>query len=145
MKEVELLAPAKDLETGICAINSGADAVYIGADNFGARVNAANSLDDIKKLVEYAHKFFVKIHVTINTIMSDSELEDAVKLINKLYEIGVDAIIVQDMGILQKAIEGKLAPIQLHMSTQCDNRSLEKAKFFDNVGASRVILARELS
>lgn len=145
MNKIELLAPAKDINTAIAAINCGADAVYIGADSFGARVNAANNLDDIKKLVDYAHKFYVRVHVTINTILTNAELNDAIKLINKLYEIGVDAIIVQDMGILQAAIEEKIPPIQIHMSTQCDNRSLEKVKFFDSVGASRVILARELS
>jgi putative protease len=145
MKTVELLAPAKNLETALAAINCGADAVYIGASDFGARKNAPNSLEDIEKLVNYAHIFNVKVHVTVNTILSDDELIDAINLINKLYEIGVDAIIVQDMGILKSAIDGKLPPIQLHMSTQCDNRTLEKVKFFDKVGVSRVILAREMS
>ena len=145
MKSVELLAPAKNLEIAIAAINSGADAIYIGAQSFGARKNAPNPLSDIEKLVNYAHKFYVKIHVVINTILNDSELSEAVTLINKLYDIGVDAIIVQDMGLIEMAAEGKLPPIQLHASTQCNNRTLEKAKFFEEVGVSRVILARELS
>lgn len=145
MNRVELLAPAKDKQTAISAINAGCDAVYIGADLFGARKFASNSLDDIKQVVDYAHKFYVKVHVTINTILTDSELFQAQKLIHQLYEIGVDAIIVQDMGIFQLALEGKLPPIELHASTQCDNRTLEKVKFFDDMGISRVILARELS
>lgn len=145
MKKVELLSPAKDKQTAIAAINSGCDAIYIGATNFGARKNAPNSLEDIKEIVDYAHKFYVRVHVTINTILTDDELKKAEKLINQLYKMGVDAIIVQDMGILKLAIDGKLPPIELHMSTQCDNRTLEKVKFFDNLGASRVILARELS
>ena len=141
----ELLAPAKDVQTAISAINSGCDALYIGAQNFGARQNAGNSLEDIKEVVEHAHKFNVKVHVTVNTILNDDELKQATILINNLYDIGVDAIIVQDMGILKAAIDGKLPPIPLHMSTQCDNRTLEKVKFFDEIGVSRVILARELS
>ena len=145
MKCVELLAPAKNLETAIAAINSGADAIYIGANDFGARKNAPNSLQDIEKLVNYAHKFYVSVHVVINTILNNEELNRAVKMVNDLSAIGVDAIIVQDMGLLKAAIEGKIPPIQLHMSTQCDNRTFEKVKFFDNVGVSRVILARELS
>ena len=144
-RKTELLAPAKDLATGIAAINSGADAVYIGSSSFGARHAAANSLDDIKKLVQYAHKFNVKIHVTINTILTDQELSKAKELIEKLYEIGVDAIIVQDMGLINLAIQNKLPPIVLHASTQCDNRNINKVKFFENIGLSRVILARELS
>lgn len=145
MKKVELLAPAKDKETAIAAINCGADAVYIGASSFGARAAAGNCLDDLKEVVDYAHKFYARVHVTLNTILSDEELDASADLIKKLYETGVDAIIVQDTGILQLAIDGKLPPIPVHMSTQCDNRTLEKAKFFDNIGVSRVILARELS
>lgn len=145
MKYVELLAPAKNLETAIAAINSGADAIYIGAEEFGARKNAPNPLSDIEKLVNYAHKFYVRIHVVINTILNDLELEKAIELVNNLYNIGVDAIIVQDMGLIKAAIDGKLPPIQIHASTQCDNRTLEKAKFFNDLGLSRVILARELS
>jgi putative protease len=145
MNKIELLAPAKNLETAITAIDCGADAVYIGADSFGARVNANNNLDDIKALVDYAHKYYVRVHVTINTILNDSELSKAKELIFKLYDIGVNAIIIQDFGLLELANKGLLPPIQIHMSTQCDNRTLEKAKFFDSIGASRIILARELS
>ena len=145
MKYTELLAPAKDKDTAIAAINSGADAVYIGAPAFGARASAGNSIDDIKEIVEFAHIFNVKVHVTINTILKDNELPLAVELIRKLYDIGVDAIIVQDMGIVNLAVENKLPPIVLHASTQCNNRTLEKVKFFEDIGFSRVILARELS
>ena len=145
MNEVELLAPAKNLETAIAAINSGADAIYIGANNFGARVNASNPLDDIEKLVNYAHKFYVRVHVTINTILNNEELNSAIELVKNLYNIGVDAIIVQDMGLIKASIDGKIPPIQIHASTQCDNRTLEKVKFFNDIGVSRVILARELS
>ena len=145
LKKVELLAPAKDKKTAITAINSGCDAIYIGAQNFGARKKVPNSLEDIKEIVDYAHKFYVKVHVTVNTILTDDELVEAQKLIQNLYDIGVDAIIVQDMGIFKLAVEGKLPPIALHASTQCDNRTLEKVKFFDNMGVFRVILARELS
>ncbi len=143
--KTELLAPAKDLETGLAAVNFGADAVYIGAKSFGARHSAGNSLDDIKKLVDYAHLFNVKIHVTVNTILTDDELYQAVDLINELYKINVDAIIVQDMGIINLAIKGKLPPILIHASTQCNNRTIEKVQFLENIGVSRVILARELS
>lgn len=140
-KTIELLAPAKDKKTAFAAIDCGADAVYIGSPKFGARVNASNSLDDIKEVVEYAHKFRVKVYVTINTIMSDDELREAVELIYQLYDIGVDALIVQDMGLL----ECKLPPIKLFASTQCHNSTLEKVKFLEKTGFSRVILARELS
>ena len=145
MKKTELLAPAKDKKTAISAINCGADAVYIGALNFGARKNAPNSLEDIKEIVDYAHRFYAKVHVTINTILSDEELQEAAELIRQLYKIGVDAIIVQDMGIIELAQRGEIPPIVLHASTQCNNRTLDKVKFFDEIGISRVILARELS
>lgn len=145
VQKVELLAPAKDKKTAITAINSGCDAIYIGASNFGARKKVPNSLEDIKEIVDYAHKFYVKVHVTVNTILTDDELIQAKELIQKLYDIGVDAIIVQDMGIFKLAIDNELPPIALHASTQCDNRDLEKVKFFDDMGVSRVILARELS
>ena len=143
-KKVELLAPAKDLETAIAAINYGADAVYIGASSFGARKMAGNNLEDIRKLIEYAHVFNVKIHVTVNTILTDEELLKAKDLIWDLYKIGADAIIVQDMGLINLAIKGELPPILIHASTQCNNRTLKKVKFFENIGISRVILAREL-
>ena len=141
LRKVELLAPAKNLECAVSAINYGADAVYIGASSFGARHNACNNLEDIKSLVDYAHKFYVKVFCTVNTILDDKEILEAKKLIEKLYEIGVDAIIIQDFGLLNI----DLPPIPLHASTQCDNRSLQKVKFFEKVGLERVILARELS
>ena len=115
-KTVELLAPAKNLETGIAAIDCGADAVYIGASSFGARHLAGNNLEDIKKLVEYAHLFDVKVHVTVNTILTDGELREAKNLVWQLYEIGVDAIIVQDMGLINLAIKGEFPPIPIHLS-----------------------------
>ena len=147
--KLELLVPAKDKETAIAAINAGADAIYIGASSFGARKSAGNSLDDIKEVVEYAHKFWTRVHITLNTILTDSELNDAINLIYKLSEINVDDIIVQDFGILEKlleenAFEQKNIP-EIHMSTQCDNYKIEKIKFLNNIGISRVILARELS
>jgi len=145
MNKVELLAPAKDKQTAIAAINCGADAVYIGAAAFGARKNVPNSLKDIKELVDYAHKFYAKVYATINTILTNDELIQAEKLIKDLYKIGVDAIIIQDFGILELAANGTLPPITIHMSTQCDNRLTEKIKFFEDIGVSRVILARELS
>lgn len=138
---IELLAPAKNLEYGIAAIDCGADAVYIGAPKFGARVNAANSVEDIKSLVNYAHQYFAKVYVTINTILFDNELKDVEKLIKELYSIGVDAIIFQDMAILGM----NLPPIQLFASTQTNNYELDRIKFLDKVGVDRIILARELS
>ncbi len=141
MKKYELLAPAKNLEYGKLAINCGADAVYIGANKFGARSTASNSPDEIKKLIDYAHKYFAKVYVTINTILNDKEIEEARQLIYTLYEAGADAIIIQDMGLL----EMDLPPIQLFASTQAHNNSVEKVKFLEKVGFKRVILARELS
>ncbi len=143
--KTELLAPAKNKQTAFTAINCGADAIYIGASNFGARKNAPNSLDDIKDIVDYAHKFYVKVFVTLNTILTDDELLQAKELIHKLYEIGVDALIVQDFGILELAKNGELPPIPLHASTQCNNRDFEKVDFFKELGLKRIILARELS
>ena len=143
--KIELLAPAKNKECAVTAINYGADAVYIGANSFGARQNASNNIEDIKEIVEYAHKFYVKIYCTVNTILDYNEILQADKLIENLYKIGVDGIIIQDMGILELAIQGKLPPIPLYASTQCDNRNLDKVKFFDEIGIQRVILARELS
>lgn len=145
LRKTELLAPAKNKIAAFAAINSGADAVYIGAPAFGARVAASNSFEDIQEIVNFAHKFNVKVHVTVNTILKDEELPEAVKLIEKLYEIGVDAIIIQDAGLMKLAVENKLPPIVLHASTQCNNRSLEKIKFLEEVGFSRAVLARELS
>jgi len=140
----ELLAPAKDKQTAFAAIDCGADAVYIGAPRFGARKNVPNTLEDIKEVVDYAHKFWAKVFVTMNTILTDSELDEAVELAKKLQEIGVDALIIQDMGLLNKLIDLHL-PLPIHMSTQCDNYLPQKVKFFNDIGVSRVILARELS
>lgn len=140
-KRIELLSPAKNLEIGVAAINHGADAVYIGYKQFGARAAAGNSLIDIEKLVQYAHLFNAKVYVTLNTILYDNELAEVQELINKFYLMGVDAIIIQDMAIL----EMDLPPIALHASTQAHNKSLEKVKFLEQVGLSRVVLARELS
>lgn len=141
MISLELLCPAKDYETGVAAINHGADAVYIGASHFGAREDAGNSLDDIEKLVKYAHPFNVRVYVTVNTIVFDNEIDQVKKLIEELYKLKVDAIIIQDMGIL----EMDLPPIAIYASTQTHNDSVEKVKFIESVGFSRVILARELS
>ena len=140
--KTELLSPAKDKETAFAAIDCGADAVYMGAAAFGARKNAPNSLADIRDVVNYAHKFRVKVFITLNTILTDSELDEAVTLAGELDKIGVDALIVQDMGLLEKI---KTIGIPVHISTQADNRDLEKVSFFNNLGAARVVLARELS
>jgi len=141
MRKIELLSPAKNLECGLAAINHGADAVYIGAPLFSARAAAGNSIEDIAELVRYAHRFRSKVLVALNTVLTDAQLEDAQKLIHQIYEIGADALIVQDMGILQL----DLPPIALHASTQTDNRTVEKVKFLQDVGFSRVVLARELT
>lgn len=138
---LELLSPARDTAIAREAILHGADAVYIGGPGFGARHNASNSLQDIAELVPFAHRFGAKIFITLNTILHDDELEPAQKLITNLYDAGVDALIVQDMGILQLDIP----PIELHASTQCDIRSVEKAKFLSDVGFSQIVLARELN
>jgi putative protease len=141
IREIELLAPAKNLTTGIAAINAGADAIYIGASKFGARRAASNSLEEIGKLIDYAHQFRVKVYVTINTILYDSELKEVSDLIWQLYDLKTDGIIIQDMGIL----EMDLPPIPLIASTQTDNYLLERVKFLEEIGFKRVILARELS
>jgi len=141
MRKIELLAPAKNLETGIAAINFGADAVYIGPEKFSARAAAANSLDDIEKLVSHAHLYKAKVYATINTILYDSELEEAEKLITDLYNRGIDAVIIQDMGILEMT----LPPVELHASTQTDNYDIERIKFLDSIGFPRIVLSRELS
>ena len=139
--QIELLAPARDTVIGMEAINHGADAVYIGGPSFGARSSADNSVSDIGRLVHHAHRFNSRIFVTLNTILRDDELEGARKLAWQLYDAGVDALIVQDMGLL----EVDLPPIELHASTQCDIRTTEKARFLGNVGFSQMVLARELS
>ena len=127
--KTELLAPAKDKETAFAAIDCGADAVYIGASSFGARQNACNSLNDIRQVIEYAHKFWVKVFVTVNTILTDSELDKSVELVKELDKIGADGVLVQDMGLLKRLMELHLT-IPIHASTQCDNRDEEKVKFF---------------
>ncbi|EKM0530237.1 peptidase U32 family protein [Cronobacter turicensis] len=138
---LELLSPARDTAIAREAILHGADAVYIGGPGFGARHNASNSLQDIAELVPFAHRFGAKVFITLNTILHDDELEPARKLIGQLYDAGVDALIVQDMGIMELDIP----PIELHASTQCDIRSVEKAKFLSDAGFSQIVLARELN
>lgn len=140
-RRIELLAPAKNLECGVAAIDHGADAVYIGGPAFGARIAAGNSLDDIAELVKYAHLFRVKVYVTVNTILKDEELEQTRRMIGALYCMGVDALIVQDMALL----EMDLLPIPLHASTQMDNRTVEKVRFEQQIGFQQTVLARELS
>lgn len=140
-RPIELLAPAKNLECGIEAINHGADAVYIGAPRFGARAAAGNSIEDIMALVEHAHLYNARIYVTVNTILHDEELPETEKMIWELYRAGVDALIIQDMGITRL----NLPPIALHASTQMDNRTPEKVKFLSDIGFRQVVLARELS
>ena len=140
-QHLELLSPAKTAEIGREAILHGADAVYIGGPSFGARHNASNTVSEIAGLVEFAHKYHARIFVTLNTILHDAELEPARKLIGEFYDAGVDALIVQDMGLL----ELDLPPIDLHASTQCDIRTPEKARFLADVGFSQIVLARELT
>ncbi|WP_069086506.1 peptidase U32 family protein [Pseudomonas sp. TCU-HL1] len=138
--QLELLSPARDVNIAREAILHGADAVYIGGPSFGARHNACNEVADIARLVEFAHQFHVRVFVTLNTILHDDELEPARKLIHQLYDAGVDALIVQDMGVLELDIP----PIELHASTQTDIRTLERARFLDQAGFSQLVLAREL-
>ena len=139
--QIELLSPARDADIGIEAVNHGADAVYIGGPSFGARTSADNRVQDIARLVRHAHRFGSRIFVTMNTILRDDELEPARKLAWQLYDAGVDALIVQDMGLL----ELDLPPIQLHASTQTDIRTPEKARFLQDAGLSQIVLARELT
>jgi len=141
MRKVELLAPAKDLSIGMAAIRNGADAVYIGAPAFGARRAAANSIGDIARLTACAHQFYCRVFVTLNTLLYDQELTEAEKMIRQLYEVGVDALIIQDPGILRL----NLPPICLHASTQMHNYDLDRIKFLDRMGFQRIVLARELS
>lgn len=140
-RPLELLAPAKNADYGIEAILHGADAVYIGGPAFGARSNAGNTVADIERLAREAHRYQARVFVTVNTILKDEELEPARKIIWQLHEAGADAVIIQDMGLL----ELDLPPIQLHASTQTDIRTLEKARFLDQVGFSQIVLARELN
>ncbi len=141
MRKIELLAPAKNAEIGIEAINHGADAVYIGAPQFSARAAAGNSIEDIERLIQHAHKYYAKVYVALNTILTDEELIQAERIIHQLYDIGTDALIVQDLGITQL----NLPPIPLHASTQMDNRTPEKVQFLEKAGFEQVVLARELS
>jgi len=138
---LELLSPARDADIGIEAVRHGADAVYIGGPSFGARSAADNSVQDIARLAAFAHRFNSRIFVTLNTILRDDELEGARTLAWQLYESGADALIIQDMGLL----ELDLPPLQLHASTQCDIRTPEKARFLQDVGLSQIVLARELT
>ena len=142
VRKIELLAPAKNLECGIEAINHGADAVYIGAPKFSARAAAGNTLDDIRSLAEYAHLFGAKVYVALNTILNDNELQETEQLIWQLYdEAKIDALIIQDMGITML----NLPPIALHASTQMDNRGVEKVKFLEDAGFKQIVLPRELT
>jgi len=140
-RPIELLSPARDIECGLAAINAGADAVYIGGPKFGAREDAGNSYEDIARLIKYAHLFRARVYITLNTILFDNELEDAEKMANRMYGIGADALIIQDMSFL----EMNLPPIPLHASTQTNNYEIEKIKFLSEAGFSRIVLARELS
>jgi collagenase-like PrtC family protease len=139
--ETELLAPARDVACGIAAVDAGADAVYIGGPSFGARAKAGNTLSDIETLAAYAHRFWARVYVTVNTLLYDHEIDEATRLIRQLYELGVDAIIVQDLGLL----ESDLPPVPLIASTQMHNNTPEKVAFLEQVGFERVILARELT
>lgn len=140
-QKIELLAPARNAEIAIEALRHGADAVYIGADGFGARQAAGNSCESIARVVDYAGRFGAKVYVTVNTIIYENELKEVEKLIRRLYQIGVDALIVQDMGILRLDIP----PIALHASTQCDTRTVERARFLRDAGFSQIVLPREMS
>ncbi len=140
-KKIELLSPAKNYECGVAALQHGADAVYIGAPAFGARAAAANSINDIARLIDYAHQFHARVYVALNTILFDHEIAEAEKLCWQLQEINADALIIQDLGLLQC----NLPPIPLHASTQLNNRTAEKVQFLESVGFSQVVLARELS
>ncbi|MDE5638420.1 MAG: U32 family peptidase, partial [Odoribacter sp.] len=140
-RKCELLAPARDLLIGKMAIDNGADAVYIGGPAFGARKSAANTVQDIAALVEYAHRYYCRVFVTLNTILFDTELAEAERMIKQLYRIGADALIIQDPGILKLDIP----PISLHASTQMHNYDIDRIRFLDRLGFQRIVLARELS
>jgi len=140
-KRIELLAPAKDAETAIAAIRCGADAVYMGAERFGARDQAGNTIEAIKEATDFAHQYYAKMYVTLNTLLFDIEMQAAQKLVEQLYEVGIDGLIIQDAGLL----ELDLPPIPLIASTQMNNATVDKVKFLQDIGFSRVILARELT
>ncbi|MDE7437087.1 MAG: U32 family peptidase [Muribaculaceae bacterium] len=141
IRELELLAPAANVAIAREAILHGADAVYIGASSHGARKSASNSVEDIAELVKFAHQYHAKVYVTVNTLVYDKEITNVKNLIRQLYLVGVDALIVQDMGVLRMDIP----PIELHASTQCDTRDVDKARFLEKTGFSQIVLARELS
>ncbi len=145
MRTIELLAPAKNLECGIAAIDHGADAVYIGAAKFGARQSAGNTVEDIATLCNYAHQFGAKVHVTVNTIIYNDEMDDMLQLVRELEKVHVDALLIQDMGLLKACKETLKTKIALHASTQCDSRTAEKVAWLASLGFERVVLARELS
>ena len=138
---LELLAPARDLACGIAAIDHGADAVYIGGPSFSARAAAGNSLADIESLVTYAHQYAARVYIALNTLLTDTELDEAAAFARAVWNVGADALIIQDMGLL----ECDLPPIPLHASTQTDNRTRDKVRFLEKVGFRQVVLARELS
>jgi len=140
MTMLELLAPARNLETGIAALHSGADAVYIGAPQFGARASAGNSISDIEQLVKLAHLYRARVYITLNTLLHDHEIEAALKIAWQVYEAGADALIIQDPGLL----EAGLPPMALHASTQMHNTTPEKVLFLEKTGFKQVVLAREL-
>lgn len=141
MRPIELLAPAKTADIGIEAIKHGADAVYIGASAWGARAAAGNSVEDIERLVAFAHLYKAKVYVTVNTLIFDEEMQEVERLIWQLHDIGVDALIVQDLRLLSL----NLPPIPLHASTQMDNRTVEKVQMLEELGFPQVVLARELT
>ena len=138
---IELLAPARDADIAIAAIDHGADAVYMGASHHGARADATNTLDDVRRACDYAHQFGARIYATVNTLVYNDELKEVEHLVHDLYNIGVDALIVQDMALLRL----DLPPIALHASTQCDLRTPEKARFLEALGFSKLVMARELT
>ena len=138
---IELLAPARDADIAIAAIDHGADAVYMGASHHGARADATNSIEDVARACEHAHRYDARIYATVNTLVYDNELGEVERLIHQLYGIGVDALIVQDLGLLRL----DLPPIALHASTQCDLRTADKARFLEALGFSQLVMARELT
>ncbi|NUN62883.1 MAG: U32 family peptidase, partial [Burkholderiaceae bacterium] len=139
--QIELLSPARDAAIGIEAVNHGADAVYIGGPAFGARAGAGNDIRELERLISHAHRFHSRVFITLNTILRDDELEGARQMAWQVYNAGADALIIQDMGLL----EIDLPPIQLHASTQTDIRTPEKARFLQDAGLSQIVLARELT
>ena len=144
MTELELLAPARNADIGIAAIDCGADAVYIAGPSFGARQDAGNSIEDIRRLCDYAHKFGVRIFLTLNTILYDSELPEAERLLREAAEAGVDAVIAQDLAVFE-ILRSAQKDIEAHASTQCAIRTPEQARFYESLGASRIVLERQLS